>query len=207
MKGKFVLAAAVWLLFVLFFAVIPGAYAQTPAASPTIARRASDTLILDQTAIGFAIPTFQELVSFLVKFFCVLAGLLAWFYMLWGAISYVTSGGDKEATGKAQQKIIAAIVGVILIVATLAIIAGLEQIVFKGRICFGVTCELKLPSLLKCPNNAEPDFTKFPKNGCDADSLDRTNERDLASSSSSVAVAGSSAAVSSDQNTLPKTGQ
>ncbi|MFQ5452386.1 MAG: hypothetical protein ACE5DQ_02365, partial [Candidatus Paceibacterota bacterium] len=44
-------------------------------------------------ALGFEIPTFGEILTFLVRFFFVIAGLAALFYLLWGAISWVTSGG------------------------------------------------------------------------------------------------------------------
>src|SRR5258706_16358211 len=125
MKRKLIFAASAMLLFAVTFVVaVPGVHAQASANPP-------GSLILNPNDLGFQIPSFQDFMSFLVKFFFVIAGLLALFYMLWGAISYVTSGGDKDATGKAQQKILAAVIGIILIIATLSIIAGLELLVFK----------------------------------------------------------------------------
>ena len=197
MKQKGILAASAIVLSFVILTLVPDVYAQGSATY-------SGRLIIDQNTIGFQIPSFAQMMSFLVKFFFVLAGLLALFYMLWGAISYVTSGGDKEATGKAQQKIISAVIGVILIIATLAIIAGLEQIVFKGRLCFGVTCELRLPTLLKCPDGSEPNKDT---GACPGDTTDTgagaPSYTSLASKTSGEEVAGST----SDQNTLPKTGQ
>ena len=108
-----------------------------------------ETILVNSSDIGFRIPNMSEFLSFMIKFFFVLAGLLALFYMLWGALSWVTSGGSEDAVAAARKKIIAAVVGVILIVATLSIIAGLEQIVFKQRVCFGLTCPLTLPDLLE----------------------------------------------------------
>lgn len=115
-----------------------------------------DSLLIRPGDIGFEIPSFEAFMSFLIKFFFVMAGLLALFYMLWGAISWITSGGEKDAVGKSREKILAAVIGVMLIIATLSIIVALEQIVFKGRVCFGLTCELRLPTLLKCPGGEEP---------------------------------------------------
>ncbi len=114
------------------------------AQSPTI-----DTNIqIDPKALGFQIPSFGQMLTFIVRFFFVAAGLAALFYLLWGALSWVTSGGEKEAVGAARDKIIAAIVGVLLIIVVLGIIWTLEQLVFSGTICFGVSCGVKIPGLL-----------------------------------------------------------
>jgi len=99
--------------------------------------------------LGFAIPTFSDLLTFLVKFFFVIAGLAALFFLLWGALSWVTSGGDKDNVAAARGKIVSALVGVLVIIATLTVIWSLEQIVFKGKLCFGISCPLNLPTLLK----------------------------------------------------------
>lgn len=150
MKGKFIVYAGSAYLLINKAAGVVNANEPAPAGGD------SDILRLNQSDLGFRIPNLTDFLSFMVKFFFVIAGLMALFYMLWGALSWVTSGGDKDAVTKARDKIVAAAVGVVLIVATLAIIAGLEQIVFKGRVCFGLTCDLKLPTLLKCPDNSEP---------------------------------------------------
>ncbi len=104
---------------------------------------------INETDIGFRIPNFSELLSFMIRFFFVIAGLAALFYMLWGAFSWVVSGGESDAVEKARSKITAAVIGVLLIVATLAIIWSLENIVFKRAICFGISCPVTLPNLLE----------------------------------------------------------
>lgn len=154
MKAKLIiLAGAAYLYFVQFAGAV-----QAATGNPD--------LKIDANDLGFEIPDFQAFMTFAIRFFFVLAGLLALFYMLYGAISYVTSGGEEGAVKKAQQKIVAAIIGVLLIIGTLSIIAGLELIVFKKTICFGITCPLHLPSLLKCPGNIEPDPKQYPNTGC-----------------------------------------
>lgn len=156
MKGKIILLTGA--IYLAMFGLVSTVSAQpAPTARPSVGTEYDSTLLISSQDIGFRIPSFEQFMGFLIKFFFVLAGLLALFFMLWGAISWVTSGGDKDAVGKARDKILAAVIGVILIIATLSIIAGLEQIVFKKRVCFGLTCELKLPTLLKCPDNSEPD--------------------------------------------------
>ncbi|MBI2051606.1 hypothetical protein HYT33_02475 [Candidatus Roizmanbacteria bacterium] len=98
--------------------------------------------------LGFAVPTLSQLLTFLVRFFFVLAGLGALLFLLWGAFSWVTSGGAKENVEKARDKIQAAIIGLILIVAVLAIMVTLEQVVFQQKICVGLTCEITVPNLI-----------------------------------------------------------
>jgi len=106
-------------------------------------------LMVDTSKLGFAIPTLSDLLTFAVRVFFVIAGLAALFYMLIGAFSWVTSGGDKDAVAAAREKIQSAVVGLIMMVVVLAIVWTLEQVVFKRRICLGVSCPLTFPSLLE----------------------------------------------------------
>jgi len=100
-------------------------------------------------ALGFKIPSLGDILTFIIRAFFVIAGLAALLYLLLGALAWITSGGDKEAITAAQQKIQAAVIGMILIVAVLAIIWTLEQVVFNRRICLGLSCPLTLPGLVK----------------------------------------------------------
>ncbi|OGK46773.1 hypothetical protein A3A93_03955 [Candidatus Roizmanbacteria bacterium RIFCSPLOWO2_01_FULL_38_12] len=99
--------------------------------------------------LGFQIPSLGDILTFTVRVFFVIAGLAALLYLLLGALAWITSGGDKDAVSAAQQKIQAAVIGMILIVAVLAIIWTLEQVVFKRRICLGLSCPLTLPGLIE----------------------------------------------------------
>ncbi len=99
--------------------------------------------------LGFQPPQLGDVLTFLIRLFFAAAGLAALIYLLLGAFSWVTSGGSKENVEKARDKIQAAVVGVILVVVVLAIVTTLEQVVFKTKICFGLSCPLTLPSLLK----------------------------------------------------------
>lgn len=98
--------------------------------------------------LPFNVPTISELLAFLIMLFFVIAGLAALFVLLWGALSWVVSGGDKEAIAAARGKIIAALVGLFLIISVLTIIVTLEQVVFREQLCFGISCPLNLPVLL-----------------------------------------------------------
>lgn len=104
---------------------------------------------VDQSALGFQIPSFGEMLTFLVKGFFVIAGLAALIMLLWGALAWVLSGGDKEQVEAARDRITAALIGVFMILIALAIIWTLENIVFQRTICFGLSCPVSLPTLLK----------------------------------------------------------
>jgi len=107
------------------------------------------TIVLAQTVqLGFQVPSLIQVLTFLIRFMFVLAGLAALLFLLLGALAWVTSSGDKENVKKAQEKIQAAVVGLVVIVAVLAIIVTLEQVVFNKQICIGVSCEITIPKLI-----------------------------------------------------------
>ena len=110
--------------------------------------------------LGWTIPSLGGILTFIIRLFFVVAGLAALFFLLLGALAWVTSGGSKDAVEGAQKKIIAAVVGVVLIVVVLSVIVTLEQIVFQCAICFGLSCEVTIPSILS------PAGTNVGTTGC-----------------------------------------
>jgi magnesium-transporting ATPase (P-type) len=70
-----------------------------------------------------------KFVGFGINIFILLAGMFLLIYLLWGALDWITSGGEKEKLTKAQQKITNALVGMILVFAVLTIFN-----VFAGNI-------------------------------------------------------------------------
>lgn len=56
--------------------------------------------------------------------------ILALFYLIWGAFTWITSGGDKTKTADARNKIIAAIVGLILLAATWAFLSLVLTVIY-----------------------------------------------------------------------------
>ena len=110
---------------------------------------------IDTGDLGFKIPSLGDLLTFAIRAFFVIAGLAGLFYLLLGALGWVTSGGDKDAVTAAREKIQAAVLGMILIVAVLAIIWTLEQVIFSRRICLGLSCPLTLPGLIENTSGSE----------------------------------------------------
>lgn len=66
-------------------------------------------------AQDFAFTTPQQAFASLLAAFYALTAIAAFFYILWGGIRYITSGGDEKKTAGARQTIINAIVGLILL--------------------------------------------------------------------------------------------
>ena len=101
--------------------------------------------------VGFTIPNLAGVVAFMVRFMFFFAGLAALLYLLMGAFAWVTSSGDKENVKKAQDKIQAAVLGLVILVGVLVILVTLEQIVLKGSFCVGLSdCNIQdsIPKLI-----------------------------------------------------------
>jgi hypothetical protein len=83
------------------------------------------------TDLGLLIRNILSIIFFI-------AGLLAFIYLLIGGLQWITSGGDKAAATAARDRITAALVGLIIIVAAFAVTLVLER-VFGIRILSGVS--------------------------------------------------------------------
>jgi small-conductance mechanosensitive channel len=70
--------------------------------------------------------TIPALVSASVMLILVIAALVAFVFLVIGGIKWVTSGGDKEKTAKAQQTLTAALIGLVIVFAAWAIIRLIE---------------------------------------------------------------------------------
>lgn len=95
---------------------------------------------------GFTIPGFDKVLTFLIRMFFIVAGLIALFYLLLGALAWITSGGNKENVDKAREKIQAALIGIILIFVVLAIVGVIENIFNMG---LGITKDIVFPKLIE----------------------------------------------------------
>lgn len=62
-----------------------------------------------------------DLITKVVTVGLYIVGVVAVIYLIWGGISYVTAGGDAEKAGKGRTTIVNAIIGIIIIIASLAI--------------------------------------------------------------------------------------
>lgn len=99
--------------------------------------------------LGWTIPSLADIISFALRFLFIVAGFIALIYLVLGALAWVTSSGNKENVSKAQEKIQAAILGLVVMVAVIVIVGALEQFVFSEKLCLGLTCAIELPPLIK----------------------------------------------------------
>jgi len=70
--------------------------------------------------------TLPGIVSTVIKLILVVAALIAFIFLVIGGIKWITSGGDKEQTAKAQGTLTAALIGLVIVFAAWAIIKLLE---------------------------------------------------------------------------------
>lgn len=69
------------------------------------------------------------------------AGVFSFIYLLWGGVQWITAGGDKDAIEKARRKILHALIGLLIVFSSYAILNGI-------RILFNVNLiQLPLRSL------------------------------------------------------------
>jgi hypothetical protein len=98
----------------------------TALSLPIVARadEATSTSISDievNAPSGFA-ENFGSLLNSILSLVLVLAALLVLAYLIWGGIEWITSGGDSGKTEKARNKITAAVIGMIILAASFAIL-------------------------------------------------------------------------------------
>ncbi len=110
---------------------------------------AADDYTVSTINPGFTIPNFGDVLTFVIRTFFVIAGLIAMLYLLLGAFSWITSGGNKESVDKARDKIMNALIGVILIFAVLAVVGVIEQILFPAGSGLGITKPIRFQRLIQ----------------------------------------------------------
>ncbi|OQA04389.1 MAG: hypothetical protein BWY68_00366 [bacterium ADurb.Bin400] len=61
------------------------------------------------------LDSFTDLVTLVIGWVLTIAGILAFFYLLYSGILYITAAGNPDAAKKGQQGIINAVIGIIVI--------------------------------------------------------------------------------------------
>ncbi len=85
-----------------------------------------------------------DIISALVRFIVVIAGVFALWQLLTGGLAYIASGGDKGKLTEAQNKITMSLVGLVIIAASFLIIAIVSKVLFGD---FGAILAPKLKSI------------------------------------------------------------
>ena len=85
--------------------------------------------VLQPSSIGGNLD-YEHLVSKVIDVVFIVAAAMTFFYLVFGAISWITSGGDKSKVEAARNKITAAVIGLLILAATWAIFTLLGQLFF-----------------------------------------------------------------------------
>ena len=95
----------------------------TAAATPVWAEKTVDVTRGTDVNPGEGFATnFGNLLNGVLSFVMVIAALLVFLYLIWGGIEWITSGGDKGKTESARNKITSAVIGLIVVAASYAIL-------------------------------------------------------------------------------------
>ena len=95
----------------------------TTAAFALSAQNAFAAIKAETVAPGKGFATdIGAMLNGLISFVMVIAALLVFLYLIWGGIEWISSGGDKGKTESARNKITAAIIGLIVVAASYAVL-------------------------------------------------------------------------------------
>jgi len=90
-----------------------------------------------------------DILTFFIRFLFIIAGLAALLYLILGALSWITSGGNKESVENARNKIMHAVIGLILLFVVLAVVVLMENVLFPDKCGLGVSKQICVPKLVK----------------------------------------------------------
>ncbi len=83
-----------------------------------------------------------------IYMFVIVGSLVALVYILWGALDWITSEGEKDKLAKARQKILQAVIGMIILFSVVGIWGFLVGDVLGILVKSGNGWTLKIPSLV-----------------------------------------------------------
>jgi hypothetical protein len=89
-----------------------------------------DLRAIDQQFQPVSQITVQRVLVFAINGLLIVAGLVAFFFLLIGGVQWILAGGDKEGTEKARKKITNALIGLAIVFSAYAL-AFLVEAIFK----------------------------------------------------------------------------
>lgn len=94
-----------------------------------------EQVVINQPSILPDNLTFESFLSGMISLVIILAFIASFFFLLWGGIQWITSGGDEAALGAARNRIMHAVIGLVIVVAVWALFQLVEK--FLGVTVFG----------------------------------------------------------------------
>lgn len=104
--------------------------------------------------LWFCVPTLGDLIGNLIRIIFFIAGLFAIFMLLLGGFEWVSSGGDEKKLTTARGKITSAVIGLVVMVAVMTLVVLIEQVIFGGKMCLGISCPLDVGKLAIIQNTS-----------------------------------------------------
>jgi hypothetical protein len=101
----------------------------------------AQTLRIDQPPL-VKFPSIGKLISNGISLIMIIAAIATFFYLVWGGLEWITSGGEKAGTEAARSKITNAFIGLFVVFAAWAIMKFIEQ--FFGICILG--CDITPPT-------------------------------------------------------------
>ena len=108
-----------------------------------IAKEAVNQKTPGATNLTSADAGFGKLMSGLMSFIMTIGTILVLVYLLWGSIEWITSGGDKGKVETARTKITNAVIGLIVLGASTAILVLVQNFLGMCFIKIGGSCSTK----------------------------------------------------------------
>jgi hypothetical protein len=101
---------------------------QVPSESLNFFKAASNILPgATETLVTRPETGFGLLVSGLISAVMVIGALLVLLYLIWGAIDWITAGGDSGKIQKAREKITQSVIGIIVLASTIALFTFIQR--------------------------------------------------------------------------------
>ena len=110
---------------------------------------------IDQGLSAAATPAaFGNFISLILSAVFVIAGLMLLLFLVWGAIDWITGGGEKGKIEAARNKMTNAVIGIIVLASTLVLFILVQRFLGVEIIKFNVEGESYQPG--RGPNSKQP---------------------------------------------------
>lgn len=113
---------------------------------------------------GDVSSNFTNIFSFAINAVFVVSAVFALVYLMWGAFDFIMSAGDTAKMGTARQKMINALIGIVLLVASLTVWLLITRNVLGIIGGEGSNIEFKIPTIRSLQN--APVSTPTPLPAC-----------------------------------------
>lgn len=99
--------------------------------NPAVGAGVGGDRVADAAAAGSG-SIFTTYILRVIQFIISAGGIMVLLYFVWGAVEWITAGGDSSKIQKGRDKIVQAIIGMILLVGSFAIIGFINTLFFQG---------------------------------------------------------------------------